>query len=63
MIPRLEQSFLSKECRSRVTPQSFITRIVRDRLVGYLGSWPETGFWVACMFGRLGFFGNPRVPQ
>ena len=33
-IPRLEQSFLSKECSSRLTPQSFITRIVRDRFVG-----------------------------
>src|ERR1700693_531188 len=31
-IPRLRQSFLSKECRSRLTPQPFITRIVRDRL-------------------------------
>src|SRR5262252_8071726 len=33
-IPRLDESFLSKECRSKLTPQSFITQIVRDRLVG-----------------------------
>jgi surface antigen-like variable number repeat protein len=33
-FPHLEQSFLSKECRYRLRPPSFITQIVRDRFVG-----------------------------
>src|ERR1700733_5383856 len=33
-IPRLGKSFVSRERRSRPAPQSFITRIVRDRVVG-----------------------------
>src|SRR5882757_9069397 len=34
-IPRPEQSFLSMECRSRLAPQYFMTRIVRDGLSAY----------------------------